>query len=114
MSERTLRVVGGARIAVGLLSLWGIGTRRARFGGTLPPLGRAAAGALAVRDLAQGAWLVAEPRREVAEAGSLVDVLHATSMLPVVVLVAPYRKAAAVSAGEAATWVGIVAAVTRT
>lgn len=113
MSEQTLRALGSARVAVGVLSLWGIGTRRATFGGTLPAPGRAAAGVLAVRDVAQGAWLVAEPRREVAEAGSFVDVLHAASMLPVGALMARYRRAAAVSAGEAATWVALAAALTR-
>ena len=70
----------------------------------LPTAGRTAATALAVRDLAQGSWLVVQPGPPAAEAGAVIDVLHGVSMLPLVVLAPRYRKAAAVSAGAATGW----------
>jgi hypothetical protein len=99
-----LRALGFARAAVGGLSLVGLAAGRRAAGAGLPRAGRVAAGVLAVRDLLQGAALVARPERPVAEAGAAVDVLHALSMLPVVAFARRYRIAAAVSTSEAASW----------
>ncbi len=104
MPTRVLRGLGLARMAVGTLWLVGLATGRPEAGARLPAAGRAAATALAVRDLAQGSWLVVVPRPSAAEAGAVIDVLHGLSMLPLVVLAPRYRTAAAVSAGAATGW----------
>ena len=101
---RTLRGLGLARVAVGTLWLAGLATGRPEAGANLPVAGRVAATALAVRDLAQGSWLVVQPRSSAAEAGAVIDVLHGLSMLPLVALAPRYRAAAAVSAGVATGW----------
>jgi hypothetical protein len=101
---RVLRGFGLARVAVGALWLAGLAAGRPEAGAGLPAAGRAAATALAVRDLAQGSWLLVQPRPAVAEAGAVIDVLHGLSMLPLVVLAPRYRTAAAVSAGAATGW----------
>ena len=104
-----IRALGAARIAVGGLWLAALATDRAAAGATLPRAGRLAAIALAGRDLAQGALLVSDPRRRSAQAGAVIDGLHAASMLPVVALVPRYRTPAAVSAGAAIGWVAAAA-----
>ena len=101
---RLLRGLGLARVAVGTLWLAGLATGRPEAGARLPTAGRTAATALAVRDLAQGSWLVVQPGPPAAEAGAAIDVLHGISMLPLVVLAPRYRKAAAVSTGAATGW----------
>ena len=108
-STRVLRGLGLARVAVGALWLGGLAAGRPEAGARLPTAGRAAATALAVRDLVQGSWLVVQPRPAAAEAGAVIDVLHGLSMLPVVVLAPRYRAAAAVSAGAATGWVAATA-----
>lgn len=100
-----IRALGAARVAVGGLWLAGLATDKAETGATLPRAGRAAAIALALRDIAQGALLVSDPRCRTAEAGAVIDGLHAASMLPVVAFVPRYRTAAALSAGAATAWV---------
>jgi hypothetical protein len=110
MSRGTpIRALGAARIGVGCLWLAALATDQAAAGATLPRAGRLAATALAVRDIAQGSLLVSDPRRRSAEAGAVIDGLHAASMLPVVALVPRYRTAAALSAGAAVTWVAAAA-----
>jgi hypothetical protein len=104
MPTRVLRGLGLARVAVGTLWLAGLAAGRPEAGARLPAAGRAAATALAVRDLAQGSWLVLQPQPGAAEAGAVIDVLHGLSMLPLVVLAPRYRTAAAVSAGAATGW----------
>ncbi len=104
-SEAPIRALGSARVAVGGLWLAGLATHRAAAGATLPRAGRVAAIALALRDVAQGALLVSDPRPGTAEAGAVIDGLHAASMLPVVALFPRYRTAAALSAGAATAWV---------
>ena len=99
-----LRALGIARAAVGGLCLIGLVAGRPATGAGLPRAGRVAAAVLAGRDLVQGGALVVRPERPVAEAGAFVDVLHAVSMLPVVVFARRYRIAAAVSTSEAAGW----------
>lgn len=106
---QTLRGLGLARVAVGTLWLAGLATGRPSAGAGLPAAGRAAAAALAVRDLVQGSWLVVQPRPDAAEAGAVIDVLHGLSMLPLVVLAPRYRTAAAVSAGVATGWASAAA-----
>ena len=101
---QALRSLGLARVAVGTLWLAGLAAGRTSAGANLPVPGRTAATALAVRDLAQGSWLVLQPRPAAAEAGAVIDVLHGLSMLPLVVLAPRYRTAAAVSAGAATGW----------
>ena len=101
---RALRGLGLARVAVGTLWLAGLAAGRPSAGANLPVAGRAAATALAVRDVVQGSWLVLQPRPAAAEAGAVIDVLHGLSMLPLVVLAPRYRTAAAVSAGAATGW----------
>ena len=110
---RPIRVLGAARIAVGAFWLTGLATGRGVAGATLPPVGRLAAIALAGRDLAQGALLVSDPRPGSAQAGAVIDGLHAASMLPVVALVPRYRKPAALSAGVAIAWVAAAAWAVR-
>ena len=100
-----LRALGAARAAVGGVCLIGLVAGRRAAGAGLPRAGRVAAAVLAVRDLAQGAALVARPERAVAEAGAALDALHAVSMLPVVAFARRYRVAAAVSTAEAAGWI---------
>ena len=100
-----IRAVGAARVAVGGLWLVGLAADKATAGAALPRAGRVAAFALALRDIAQGALLVSDPRRRAAEAGAVIDGLHAASMLPVVAFVPRYRTAAALSAAAAAAWV---------
>ena len=104
MPTRGLRGLGLARVVVGTVWLAGLAAGRPSAGASLPAAGRAAATALAVRDLAQGSWLVAQPRPGAAEAGAVIDVLHGLSMLPLVVLAPRYRTAAAVSAGASTGW----------
>jgi len=104
-SSTPIRVLGATRIAVGGLWLAGLATDRRAVGASLPRAGRLAALALAGRDIAQGALLVSDPRQRSAQAGAVIDGLHAASMLPVVALVPRYRKPAAVSAGVAIAWV---------
>ena len=99
-----LRCLGLGRVALGTLWLTGLASGRPEAGARLPTAGRAAATALAVRDLAQGSWLVVQPRPASAEAGAVIDVLHGLSMLPLLVLAPRYRTAAAVSAGAATGW----------
>jgi hypothetical protein len=99
-----LRTLGIARVAVGGLWLSGLVAGRAAAGAALPRAGRVAATALALRDVAQGALLVAEPKPRSAKAGAATDVLHAASMLPLVALSRRYRTAAGVSASAAAAW----------
>lgn len=99
-----LRGLGLARVAVGTLWLAGLATGRPGAGAGLPTAGRAAATVLAVRDLAQGSWLVVQPEPPAAEAGAVIDVLHGLSMLPLLVLAPRYRKAAVTSAGAATGW----------
>ena len=101
---QALRSLGLARVAVGTLWLAGLAAGRTSAGANLPVPGRTAATALAVRDLAQGSWLVLQPRSAAAEAGAVIDVLHGLSMLPLVALAPRYRAAAAVSAGVATGW----------
>jgi hypothetical protein len=100
----TIRALGAARIAVGGLWLAGLATGRDVAGASLPPIGRLAAIALAGRDIAQGALLVSDPRCRSAQAGAVIDLLHAASMLPVVAFVPRYRRPAALSAGVAIAW----------
>ena len=104
-----IRALGAARITVGGLWLAALAKDRAAAGAGLPRAGRLAAYALAVRDVAQGALLVADPRRGPAEAGAAIDGLHAASMLPVAALLPRYRTAAALSAGAATAWVAAAA-----
>jgi hypothetical protein len=106
-----VRALGLARVAVGTLWLAGLAAGRAEAGAGLPGAGRAAAAALAVRDLAQGALLVAEPRPRSLETGAVIDVLHGLSMLPVVALAPRYRRAALASAAAATGWVLAAAGV---
>jgi hypothetical protein len=113
ISTRLLRGFGLARVAGGTLWLAGLAAGRPEAGARLPTAGRAAATALAVRDLAQGSWLVLHPRPETAEAGAVIDVLHGLSLLPLVVLAPRYRIAATVSAGAASGW-ALAAAVLLT
>lgn len=107
-----LQVLGAVRVGIGAAWAVGLVTGRASAGGTLPGAGRLAAGALAARDLAQGALLVARPKPASAEAGAVVDVLHGLSMLPVLALAPRYRLAASVSLAVAAAWVGATVLVT--
>jgi hypothetical protein len=100
-----IRALGAARVAVGGLWLASLAADKATSGATLPRAGRVAAVALAVRDVAQGALLVSDPRPRSAQAGAVIDGLHAASMLPVVAFVPRYRTAAALSAGAATAWV---------
>jgi hypothetical protein len=104
MPTRGFRGLGLARVAVGTLWLAGLAAGRPSAGANLPVAGRVAATALAVRDLAQGSWLVLQPRAAAAEAGAVIDVLHGLSMLPLIVLAPRYRTAAAASAGAATAW----------
>ena len=108
-SAARLQVLGAVRVGVGAAWAVGLATGHPAAGGRLPRAGRAAAGALALRDLTQGALLVARPDPAAAEAGAVVDVLHALSMLPVLALAPRYRRAATVSAGAATTWVALAA-----
>ncbi len=100
----SIRALGGARVAIGGLWLAAFAAHKAIAGATLPRAGRVAALALAVRDVATGALLVSDPRPRSAQAGAVIDGLHAASMLPVVALVPRYRTAAAVSAVAATAW----------
>jgi hypothetical protein len=104
MPTRGLRGLGLARVAVGTLWLAGLAAGRPSAGANLPVAGRVAATALAVRDLAQGSWLVLQPRPEAAETGAVIDVLHGLSMLPLLAFAPRYRTAAAASAGAATGW----------
>lgn len=104
-----VRLLGAVRVAVGAGWLVGLVTGARVTGGSLPALGRTAAVALAVRDLAQGGLLLARPEPASVEAGAVVDVLHAVSMLPVAAASPRYRTAATVSAAVAAGWVGAAA-----
>ncbi|MGZ4591940.1 MAG: hypothetical protein ACXV2H_04650 [Actinomycetes bacterium] len=108
-----LRALGWGRLAFGALSLLALGRRDVVHRADLPPLAVLAARALAVRDLSQGALLVSRPEPAMARVGTVIDVLHASSMLPVVALAPSYRRAAAVSAGVAAAWVGLSEAALR-
>jgi hypothetical protein len=96
-------------VAVGTLWLVGLAAGRPAAGARLPTAGRAAATALAVRDLAQGSWLVLQPRAGTAEAGAVIDVLHGLSMLPLLAFAPRYRTAAAASAGTATGWALVAA-----
>jgi hypothetical protein len=107
-----LQLLGAARVGVGAAWALGLLSGARAAGGTLPRTGRTAAGALAVRDLAQGAMLLRAPEPASVEAGAAIDVLHALSMLPVVAVSSRYRRAAAVSALVATGWVGLAAYVT--
>jgi hypothetical protein len=106
-----LRGLGLARVVVGTVWLAGLAAGRPSVGASLPVAGRVAATALAVRDLAQGSWLVLQPGPGAAEAGAVIDVLHGLSMLPLVVFAPRYRTAAAVSAGVATGWALAAAAL---
>jgi hypothetical protein len=108
-----IRALGAARVAVGGLWLAGLATDKAAAGATLPPAGRLAAIALALRDITQGTLLVSDPRRRTAEAGAVIDGLHAASMLPVVAFLPRYRTAAALSSGAATAWVAAAAWAVR-
>jgi hypothetical protein len=108
-----VRVLGATRIAVGGLWLAALATGRRSAGATLPPAGRLAAITLAGRDIAQGALLVSNPRNLSAQAGAVIDGLHAASMLPVFVLVPRYRWSAALSAGVATAWLAAALWVQR-
>jgi hypothetical protein len=108
-----IRALGAARIAVGGVWLAALAADRPAAGATLPRTGRLAAFVLAGRDIAQGALLLAGPRRGAAQAGAVIDGLHAASMLPLVALVPRYRTPAAVSAGAAMAWVGAAVWVLR-
>jgi hypothetical protein len=108
-SPHALRTLGWVRVAVGGVWLGGLAAGRPSTGASLPRLGRTAAVVLALRDVAQGALLVAEPRPPSAEAGAVIDVLHAASMVPVVAFAPRYRRAAATSAAVAAAWAGAAA-----
>ncbi len=100
-----MQVLGAVRVGVGAAWALGLAARHPAAGGTLPGPGRGAAGALAARDIAQGALLLARPAPASVEAGLVLDALHGLSMLPVAALSPRYRTAAAVSAGAAAVWV---------
>ena len=104
-----IRALGAARIVVGGLWLAALAADKAAAGAALPRAGRVAAVALAVRDVAQGALLVSDPRPGSAQAGAVIDCLHAASMLPVVALAPRYRTAAALSAGAATAWAAAAA-----
>jgi hypothetical protein len=104
-----LQVLGAVRLGVGAAWALGLAAGHPAAGGRLPRAARMAAGALALRDLTQGALLVRRPDPAAAEAGAVVDVLHAVSIMPVLVLAPRYRRAAAVSAGAAIGWVGLAA-----
>jgi hypothetical protein len=108
-SPTALRTLGWVRVAVGGVWLGGLAAGRPSAGAALPRAGRVAAAVLAVRDIAQGALLVAEPRPSSAEAGAAIDVLHAASMVPVVAFAPRYRGAAATSAAVATAWAGAAA-----
>lgn len=70
------------------------------------PTGRPAAGwlvrVLGCRSLVQGAVSTARPSRTVLLSGELVDALHATSMLAVIICWSRYRRTATLSAIAAA------------
>ena len=104
-----VRLLGAVRVAGGAGWLVGLATGARVAGGSLPALGRTAAAALAVRDLAQGGLLLVRPEPASVEAGAVVDVLHAVSMLPVAAASSRYRTAASVSAAAASGWVGAAA-----
>jgi hypothetical protein len=105
-----LRLIGLARAAVGAGWLAAL----ARPDRSLLPDGAVLpARALAVRDLAQGALLIAAPRAGSARACSAVDSLHAASMLPVVALAPRYRRVALLSALTAAAWVAVTESAVR-
>lgn len=110
---RRVQILGAGRLVVGGVWLMALATRKAAAGAALPRAGRLAATALALRDIAQGALLVADPRATSAEAGAVIDALHAASMLPVVALVPRYRTAAAISATTAIGWFAATAWVLR-
>ena len=105
-----LQVLGAVRVGAGAAWALGLVTGHPAAGSRLPRAGQVAAGALALRDLAQGALLVSRPDPAAAEAGAVVDVLHALSMVPVLVLAPRYRRAATLSAGAATAWVALAAA----
>lgn len=100
-----LQLLGAVRVGVGLAWAAGLAAGRRAAGAGLPRPARRAAGALAARDVAQGALLVVRPGRGTAQAGVAVDLLHALSLLPVVVLLPRYRRAALVSGAVALGWV---------
>lgn len=109
-----LQVLGAARVGVGLAWAAGLLARQPAAGGALPMVGRVAASALAVRDVAQGALLLSRPQPASAEVGAVVDVLHALSMLPVLAWSPRYRRAATVSACGAAAWAAVATVVLGT
>jgi hypothetical protein len=111
-ARQALRGVGLGRVAVGLLTLTAI----RRDDVPLPRRARGAARVLAARDLAQGTALAFAPERYVARVvrvADTVDLLHAASMLPLVLLSRRYRSPAATSAASAVTWVGLNKLATR-
>jgi hypothetical protein len=109
----TLRALGVARAAVGGASLLALSRPEQVARSGLLPLAVVGARALAVRDVAQGALLVSRPDPAMARAGSAIDVLHASSMLPVVALARRYRRPATISTLAALTWVALSEAAVR-
>jgi hypothetical protein len=113
---QALRGVGAGRVVVGLLTLVAVARDDVPVFDSLPPLARTAARVLAVRDLAQGASLVLAPAdrvQQVADLGTVVDGLHAISMLPLVTWSSRYRTGAVFSAMSALTWVGVTRFASR-
>lgn len=106
-----------------------LAAERIVFGGALSigpaPLAHAVAGGLATpptsiarvlggRLLAQGVAELALPRARVLIAGSVIDLLHAVSMIATAVLTPRYRRVAVASATEAAFAAVIAAVALRT
>jgi hypothetical protein len=113
--RQALRGVGCGRMLVGVLSLAGVRAGTPLFA-DLSPRASVAARVLAVRDLAQGAALVLAPESrsaDVARMCTVVDGLHALSMLPFVALSPRYRAAATLSAASALTWVALTSVASR-
>ncbi len=108
-----VRALGLQRCALGLGLLIAPGRVAGVVGGTgsAPPswIGRVLGGRL----LAQGGAELVRPRRRVMLAGTVVDCLHATSMLVPIVLSPRYRRVALASAGEAALSAAAVALLLR-
>jgi hypothetical protein len=115
-ARQALGGVGLGRVFVGVATLVAAGRDDVPILDSIPRPAVVAARVLAVRDLVQGAALVLSPQDRVlhaARTGSAIDGLHAASMLPLVAFSPRYRRAAALSAGSALTWIAVTAIARR-
>lgn len=98
-----LRTLGVTRAAVGVLSL--LALDRGDWVAQLPAHAATAGRVLALRDLAQGTTLAVAPGERLGRLGSVVDGLHAASMVGLAVVAPGYRRVALVSGSFALAWI---------